>query len=88
MVVVLDAAAPAAGHLPDRPDLTYFVTHPCHPPLYAHDLTDPDQRRDVHGGVAPQAIVVALMQGPEEHYAVDRITANGFLHIHRREIAS
>ncbi len=31
MVVILDAAAPFAGHLPERPDLTYFVTHPCHP---------------------------------------------------------
>jgi hypothetical protein len=47
-----------------------FVGHPCHPPLYAHDITDADQRRDVHGGVAPQSIVCALMQGPEEHYAV------------------
>ncbi len=70
IVVVLDAAAPYAGAMPERPDVTYVVGHPCHPPLYAHDLDDPDQRRDVHGGVAPQAIVVALMQGPEEHYAV------------------
>ena len=70
IVVILDAAAPYAGALPERPDVTYIVGHPCHPPLYAHDITDPDQRRDVHGGVAPQSIVVALMQGPEEHYAL------------------
>ena len=31
MVMTLDAAAPFAGHLPDRKDLTYFVAHPCHP---------------------------------------------------------
>ncbi|NAZ35750.1 phosphogluconate dehydrogenase C-terminal domain-containing protein [Rubellimicrobium sp. CFH 75288] len=68
IVVILDAAAPYAGVLPERADITYFVGHPCHPPLYAHDLTDPDQRADVHGGVAPQSIVCALMQGPEEHY--------------------
>ena len=70
VLIVLDAAAPYAGAMPDRPDVTYFVGHPCHPPLYAHELEDPDQRRDVHGGVAPQSIVCALMQGPEEHYAV------------------
>jgi hypothetical protein len=70
MLVILDAAAPYAGALPKRDDVTYFVGHPCHPPLYAHDIDDPDQRRDVHGGVAPQSIVCALMQGPEEHYAL------------------
>ena len=70
IVIILDAAAPYAGALPQRDDITYIIGHPCHPPLYAHDIDDPDQRRDVHGGVAPQSIVVALMQGPEEHYAV------------------
>jgi hypothetical protein len=70
MVLILDAAAPYADVLPkDRPDLTYFVGHPCHPPLY-NDETDWDARRDYHGGVAKQAIVCALMQGPEEHYAL------------------
>ena len=70
MLLILDAAAPYAGALPQRDDVTYFIGHPCHPPLYAHDIEDPDQRRDVHGGVAPQSIVCALMQGPEEHYAL------------------
>lgn len=70
MLLILDAAAPYADVLPkDRPDLTYFVGHPCHPPLY-NDETDWAARRDYHGGVARQAIVCALMQGPEEHYAV------------------
>jgi hypothetical protein len=72
ILVILDAAAPYAGALPRRDDITYFVGHPCHPPLYAHHITDPDQRADVHGGVAPQSIVCALMQGPEEHYEVGR----------------
>src|SRR5581483_10845715 len=31
-VIILDAAAPYAGVLPERKDITYFVTHPCHPP--------------------------------------------------------
>ena len=35
MLLILDAAAPYADVLPkDRPDLTYFVGHPCHPPRY------------------------------------------------------
>ena len=39
MVMALDAAAPFAGHLPARPDLTYFVTHPCHPPVFNDETT-------------------------------------------------
>lgn len=70
MVVVLDAAAPFAGHLPERPDLTYFVTHPCHPPIF-NDETDADAKLDRFGGIAAkQHIVSALMQGPEEQYAL------------------
>lgn len=65
MVVVLDAAAPFAGHLPDRPDLVYFVTHPCHPSIF-NDETDPEARRDFFGGdKARQAVVSAILQGPE-----------------------
>ena len=68
-VVMLDAAAPHAGELAQRADITYFVTHPCHPPLYNDE--DGDARTDYFGGVrAKQHIVCALMQGPEEHYAM------------------
>ncbi|ACL57392.1 phosphogluconate dehydrogenase C-terminal domain-containing protein [Methylobacterium nodulans] len=68
MVVILDAAAPFAGHLPERPDLTYFVTHPCHPPIF-NDETTPEGRRDYFGGIAAkQSITSALMQGPEEAF--------------------
>ena len=70
MLLILDAAAPYAGDLPkDRPDLTYFVGHPCHPPLFGEE-TEWAARRDYHGGIARQSIVCALMQGPEEHYAL------------------
>jgi hypothetical protein len=70
MVVILDAAAPFAGHLPERSDLTYFVTHPCHPPIF-NDETELAARKDHFGGVAAkQHIVSALMQGPEEAYAL------------------
>lgn len=68
MVITLDAAAPFAGHLPERPDLVYFVTHPCHPTIFSPEVhTAPDY----FGGVkAPQSIVNALMQGPDEAYAL------------------
>jgi D-apionate oxidoisomerase len=70
IVITLDAAAPFAGHLPDRKDITYFVTHPCHPPIF-NDETEMPAKLDRFGGVAAkQAIVSALMQGPEEHYAI------------------
>ncbi len=69
-LIVLDAAAPHAGKMPDRGDVTYFVTHPCHPSLYGFE-TNPEAQRDFFGGVhAKQAIVCALMQGPEEHYGL------------------
>jgi hypothetical protein len=68
-LIMLDAAAPHAGELPERDDVTYFVTHPCHPPIFNDE--DGEARHDFFGGVkAKQHIVCALMQGPEEHYAM------------------
>jgi hypothetical protein len=68
-VVMLDAAAPHAGELPEREDITYFVTHPCHPPIF-NDEISPESKTDYFGGIhAKQHIVCALMQGPEAHYA-------------------
>ncbi|WP_434620889.1 phosphogluconate dehydrogenase C-terminal domain-containing protein [Tabrizicola sp. M-4] len=70
IIIILDAAAPYAGHLPERADITYFITHPCHPPIYNDEVT-PEAKADHFGGIAAkQAIVCALMQGPLDHYAV------------------
>jgi hypothetical protein len=70
MVFVLDGAAPFAGHLPERADITYFVSHPCHPPIW-NDETTAEGRRDYFGGIAAQqGIVNVLVQGPEEDYAL------------------
>jgi hypothetical protein len=70
MVFVLDGAAPFAGHLPERADITYFVSHPCHPPIW-NDETDMSAKRDYFGGIAArQGIVNVLVQGPEEDYAL------------------
>lgn len=75
LVVMLDAAAPYAGQLPRRDDLSYFVTHPCHPPVVG-DETDPEAQRDFFGGVkARQHIVCALVSGPEEAYAAGEAIA-------------
>jgi len=69
-LIALDAAAPFAGHLPEREDLTIFVAHPCHPPIF-NDETDLEAKRDYFGGLkAKQAIVCALLRGDEANYAV------------------
>jgi D-apionate oxidoisomerase len=75
MLMILDAAAPYAGELPPRRDLSYFITHPCHPPLFNDEVT-PEAKADFFGGLsAKQNIVCALMQGPEEHYALGEAVA-------------
>ena len=67
LVIGLDPAAPHSGKLPPRSDISYFITHPCHPPVY-NDETEIDARTDYFGGIAKQNIVCSLMQGPEAHY--------------------
>jgi ketol-acid reductoisomerase len=75
MVMLLDAAAPFAGHLPDRQDLTYFVAHPCHPTIY-NDEVDEAARRDYFGGAAArQSITSALMQGPDAAFDLGEAVA-------------
>jgi nitrogen regulatory protein PII len=70
MVIGLDPAAAYAGVIPVREDLVYFVTHPCHPPLFNDEVT-PEARADWFGGVhAKHHIVCALDSGPEESYAL------------------
>ena len=67
-LIVLDAAAPWAGEMPERADVTYFCTHPCHPPLFGNE-TELAAQTDYFGGIhAKQGIVCALIQGPEDHY--------------------
>lgn len=70
LVMMLDPAAAYAGELPARPDVTYFASHPCHPSVFEHFRTN-EEINDFFGGThARQAIVCALIQGPEEHYAL------------------
>ncbi len=75
MLMTLDAAAPFAGHLPERKDLTYFVAHPCHPLIF-NDETSEEARRDFFGGgAAKQSITSALMQGPEAAFDLGEAVA-------------
>jgi hypothetical protein len=69
MVVLLDPAAAYAGALHDRADVTYFVSHPCHPPLF-QEGRPAEHADDWFGGrgMAEQDIVCALHQGPEADY--------------------
>ena len=69
MVISLDPAAAYAEVIPLRDDLTYYVSHPCHPPLYNDEVTE-EARTDWFGGVkAKHHIVSALHRGPEEDWA-------------------
>jgi len=69
MVMGLDPAAGYAGVLPKRDDISYFISHPGHPPLFGEE-TDIEAQRDWFGGVkAKQPIVCSLHQGPEKDYA-------------------
>jgi D-apionate oxidoisomerase len=78
LVITLDPAVAHAGGLAPRADVSYFVTHPCHPSLFDHFETA-EERADFFGGVrARQAIVCALMQGPEAHYALGEELARQF----------
>lgn len=69
MIISLDPAAAYAEVIPIRDDLTYYVSHPCHPPLFNDEVTD-EARTDWFGGVkAKHHIVSALHRGPEEDWA-------------------
>ena len=75
MLIALDIAAPLAGDLPQRDDLVYFVTHPCHPSVFGGETT-PEAQNDFFGGIhARQNIVCSLVQGPEDRYAVGEAIA-------------
>lgn len=69
MIVCLDPAAPYAGLIPERTDISVFVCHPAHPSIF-NEETDMAARFDFFGsGKAKQPIVCALMRGAESDYA-------------------
>lgn len=70
VVVLLDPAAAHAEVLHERPDIRYFVTHPCHPSFFTADTNLDDENPDWFGGQGrdTQDIVCALHQGPPAAY--------------------
>lgn len=87
MAIFLDAAAPYAGILPTREDVTYIVTHPCHPSAFNWE-PDREAHRDHFGGIAArQDAICALMQGPEADYErgadVIRVIFAPVVNVHR-----
>lgn len=69
MVFGLDPAAAYANVMPIREDLTYFVAHPTHPPLFNTE-TSPEAQRDWFGGIAKQDAVCALYRGEDAQYEI------------------
>jgi len=67
-IIVLDAAAPHAGEMPDRHDIGIFATHPCHPPLFRNDFGEDVQADYFGGAAAEQNIVCGLLRGTQDHY--------------------
>ena len=88
IVVGLDPAAAYAGVMPERDDITYFIAHPGHPPLFS-DTEPASPTSDWFGGqgTLKQSVVCALHHGPEEHYAIgEKIAADMYapiLRMHR-----
>jgi D-apionate oxidoisomerase len=88
MVFGLDPAAAYAEAMPIREDLTYFIAHPCHPPLFT-DCEPAHSESDWFGGrgALPQSVVCALHHGPEKDYAIgEKLAADMFapiLRMHR-----
>ena len=78
LVITLDPAAAYAGELPPRPDISYFVSHPCHTSVFDHFQTEAEINDFFGGTHARQAIVCALIQGPEEHYVLGEKIARDF----------
>lgn len=70
IAITLDPAAALAGKLFKREDISYFVTHPCHPSIFNWE-SDPEKMKDHFGGIASkQSIVCALMSGPDRDYTI------------------
>jgi hypothetical protein len=80
MMVSLDPAAAYAEVIPLREDLSYYVTHPCHPPMFNDEVTE-EARTDWFGGVkAKHHVVSALHRGPESDWAKGDMLSRDMYH--------
>ncbi len=70
MGMCLDPSAPLSGALPERVDIAYFASHPCHPSVFNWEPSELKQF-DYFGGIgATQKIVCALIQGKDNYYEI------------------
>jgi len=78
LAVILDPAAALAGKLYARRDISYFISHPCHPSIFNWE-PEQDAMKDHFGGIkAKQSIVCSIMQGTEEDFAKGEELAKTF----------
>lgn len=78
LAITLDPAAALAGKLYQREDISYFITHPCHPSIFNWE-SDPERMKDHFGGVAAkQSIVCSLMKGKDQDYIHGEELASAF----------
>lgn len=87
LLMTLDPAAPLDNQLPHREDIGCVIAHPCHPSVFNWEPTE-GAFRDFYGGIsAKQAVVIALMWGSENDYAVGVEIATAMYapvnHVHR-----
>lgn len=80
-ILFLDPAAIAASRVKKRDDISCFVCHPTHPPVFSLlNEIDPAARKDYWGGgLATQALVFAIAWGTsEEADLVEKIATEMF----------
>ena len=83
ILMMLDPAAAYAEVLPRRGDIAIFVTHPTHPSVFNDEVGE--ARFDYFGaGLAKQSIVSALVQGPENAYAIGEAISAAYFSPRRR----
>ncbi len=78
LAVTLDPAAALAGLLFQRKDISYFITHPCHPSIFNWEAEEEKMKDHFGGNLAKQAIVCSLLQGSEEDYTLGEALARKF----------
>jgi len=78
VAVTLDPAAALAGKLFFRDDISYFITHPCHPSIFNWEPDEHKMKDHFGGQLAKQSIVCSLLHGKEEDYAAGEMLARTF----------
>ncbi|HBC77093.1 MAG TPA: semialdehyde dehydrogenase [Bacteroidales bacterium] len=78
LIVTLDPAAALAGKLHQRDDISYFITHPCHPSVFNWEPDESAMNDHFGGNRAKQAIVCALLKGTDDDYKTGEELAKTF----------